>query len=207
MKNCIGVNPKAYSTDPEGRRLCPTPFLHYPDFCTFFPEASKEGDCYKNCDELPSAERPCYKRAFKLEEVEAPADPAPAPATPPPAPVKTQGIAPDGSVLPEGYYWCSKCKRPHDPRSKIGQKHGEYITEVEAPAEEPRDTFPAKENESPPQVQPTTSALGYREMSLAVIEQTGLEVLEKQIEELRAAMDRHLDQMHRTINRLKSPTK
>ena len=186
MKNCIGVSPKAYTTDPEGRRLCPTPFLHYPDFCPYWKEANKEGDCYKNCDEISSAERPCYRAAFKLDEEE---KASPAVQTveaqiaeeeeSPETPDKEEGT--DKPFVPEGYYWCYKCKHAHDPKSGIGQKHQKY----DKPDEEAEAAAPSPET--------------YREEIRTQVEQGGWEVLEKQAE----ILNKDIERLRQTIRVMK----
>lgn len=79
MKKTRGVPLESYVKDDKGRRFNLSPFLHYPDFCTFFPE-DKEGECWQKCENLQQAERPCYIQAFGLKTI--PTELAAAPAEP-----------------------------------------------------------------------------------------------------------------------------
>lgn len=209
MKNCIGVNPKAYTSDPEGRRLSPTPFLHYPDHCPYFKDAGKEGDCYKNCDELTSVERLCYRAAFGLDKEEQDTDLETTETVESQierdesgdilmsvgeAQAESQvetGSTGDGSFIPEGFYFCTKCKKPHNPASKIGQKHQGFN---QKPLQSARPVEVAKFPKTPGPVADT-----FREEIRAQVEQGSLIILEKHVD----VVSQELDQMRGIIKFLR----
>lgn len=222
MKNCIGVNPKAYSNDPEGRRLSPTPFLHYPDFCPYWLESNKEGDCYKNCDEIPSMDRPCYRAAFKLDEqtaapetasveeqihedeskltdvpfgegVVATSSEGPYPPSANDGEINKEGRGEPVSAIPHGWYWCSQCKRPHKPDSRIGKRHQQYNNPEVTRHKQPAIPAPAKPGISVKEREEVQSLI-IREAFAALITQA--EAMEARVRAQMADFIRKVKQTH-----------